>query len=227
MLYFKQFFSKNTVSQVRWTAYFFLSPCNLETHNPFLSIMTTNYMSDAPNQPLQEAADEVLIQLFKDGKSEVFDLLYHRHLPNVYKRVRYVIPENDVEDVTQEIFIAALKSLPSFRGDSKFGTWLRTLTNHKVAEFYRKRTRKQEPLLAPLSEAAAQATGGTSKHLEERIFLQRALQHLPDNYREIILLRFAEDYQFNEIAELTNQNLEATKSLFRRAIAALRTHLEK
>lgn len=188
--------------------------------------MTTNYMQNTSTL-LQDASDETLIQSFKDGNREAFDVLYHRHLPKVYKRVKYVVPENDVEDVTQEIFIAALKSLPSFRGDAKFGTWLRTLTNHKVAEFYRRRTRKQEPLLAPLSDAAAQVTGGTSQSLEERIFLQRALQNLPDNYLEILLLRFAEDMQFNEIAELTNQNLEATKSLFRRAVIALRNHLEK
>lgn len=188
--------------------------------------MTTNYMQNT-SFSLQDVSDELLIQRFKDGSKDAFDELYQRHLPKVYKRVRYVVPETDVEDVTQEIFIAALKSLPSFRGDSKFGTWLRTLTNHKVAEFYRKRTRKQEPRLAPLSDAMAQVTGGTSQSMEERIFLQRALQSLPENYREVILLRFAEDLQFNEIAELTNQNLEATKSLFRRAVTALRDHLEK
>lgn len=176
---------------------------------------------------LQDASDELLIQKYCDGFKEAFDVLYHRHLPKVYKRVRYVIPEDDVEDVTQEIFIAALKSMPSFRGDAQFSTWLRTLTNHKVAEFYRKRTRKQEPKLAPLSDAVSQVMGGTSQALEEHIYIQRALQNLPENYREIILLRFAEDLQFNEIADLTNQNLEATKSLFRRAITALRTHLEK
>ena len=132
-----------------------------------------------------------------------------------------------MEDVTQEIFIAALNSLSSFRGDAKFSTWLRTLTNYKVAEFYRKRTRKQEPPLSPLSDTSARTTGNTSKTMEERVYLQRALQDMPENYREIILLRFAEDLQFNEIAEMTNQNLEATKSLFRRAIAALRAHLEK
>jgi RNA polymerase sigma-70 factor (ECF subfamily) len=63
--------------------------------------------------------------------------------------------------------------------------------------------------------------------MEERMSIQSALQKLPENYREIILLRFAEDLQFNEIAELTDQNLEATKSLFRRAIAALREHLDE
>ena len=175
----------------------------------------------------QEASDETLIQQFKDGNRQSFDALYYRHLPNVYKRVRYVVPESDVEDVTQEVFIAALKSLSSFRGDSQFGTWLRALTNYKVAEFYRKRSRKQEPLFAPLSEISGRTEGATSEMLEERIFLQDALRKLPENYREIILLRLAEDLQFNEIAELTRQNLEATKSLFRRAIAALRNQLDE
>jgi RNA polymerase sigma-70 factor (ECF subfamily) len=188
--------------------------------------MTTKYMENT-SKSAQEISDEALIQQFKDGQHDAFDELYFRHLPNVYKRVRYVIPETDVEDVTQEIFIAAVKSLASFRGDSQFGTWLRTLTNYKVAEFYRKRTRKREPLLAPLSEVSGRMEGATSGMLEERIFLQGALQNLPENYREVILLRLAEDLQFNEIAELTNQNLEATKSLFRRALAALRNQLDE
>jgi len=183
-------------------------------------------MENSSTPAFQNTSDEILIQQFKDGDTEAFDALYHRYLPSVFKRVRYVIPENDIEDVTQEIFIAALKSLPSFRGESQFGTWLRTLTNYKVAEFYRKRSRKQEPTLAPLSEASGRTEGYTSKMMEERIFIQHALQKLPENYREIILLRFAEDLQFNEIAQLMDQNLEATKSLFRRAISALRNHLD-
>ena len=120
-------------------------------------------MENITNPILQDSTDELLIQHFKDGRKEAFDLLYYRHLPKVYKRVRYVVPENDVEDVTQEIFIAALNSIPSFRGDAKFSTWLRTLTNHKVAEFYRKRTRKQEPPISPLSDASMHTIGSTSK----------------------------------------------------------------
>ncbi len=184
-------------------------------------------MENISKQVLQDLSNEVLIRQIKDGNQEAFDVLYHRHLPGVFKRLSYVIPENDVEDVTQEVFIAAFKSLASFRGDSQFGTWLRTLTNYSVVQFYRKRTRKQDPLLAPLSEASGQMEGETSKALEQRIFIQNALQNLPENYREVLLLRFAEDLQFNEIAELTDQSLEATKSLYRRAISALRNLLEE
>lgn len=170
--------------------------------------------------------DELLIQQFKDGNSDAFNELYQRHLPSVYKRVRFVIPEADVEDVTQEVFLAALKSLRSFRGEAQFSTWLRTLTNNKVAEYYRKRNRKGEAPQVPLTEAADRTEGSTARKLEEQINLRKALQELPQQYQDVILLRFAEGLQFKEIAELTGQNLEATKSLFRRAISALRNHLD-
>lgn len=199
----------------------------IRTLNPFSHLSATNYMENASKQNLHDVSDETLIQQYKEGDSDAFTVLYHRHLPNVYKRVRYVVPADDVEDVTQEVFIAASKSLSSFRGDSQFGTWLRTLTNYSVAKFYRMRTRKREPLLAPLLEASGKTEGDTHKVLEERVIIQNALQKLPENYREILLLRLAEDMQFNEISDLLGQNIEATKSLFRRAIAALRNLLDE
>jgi RNA polymerase sigma-70 factor (ECF subfamily) len=184
--------------------------------------MESVYMTVQP-----AASDELLIRQFKDGNPNAFNELYQRHLASVYKRVRFVIPEADVEDVTQEVFIAALKSLASFRGEAQFGTWLRTLTNHKVAEYYRRRNRKREAPQVPLFDALGHTEGNVTKVLEERINLRRALNQIPDQYRDVILLRFAEGLQFNEIAGLTGQNLEATKSLFRRAMSALRNHLDE
>ena len=173
------------------------------------------------------ASEEVLIRQFKEGNLEAFDVLYRRYLPNVYNRVRYVIPAEDVEDVTQEVFLAALKSLHTFRGDAQFSTWLRTLTNHKVAEFYRNRNRKKKAQQAPLSEAAGRMEGHTPQAMEECIVIQRAIEQLSASYQEILILRFAEDLQFNQIAELTGQSLDATKSLFRRAVAALKKQLDE
>ncbi len=173
-----------------------------------------------------EISDNRLIQQFIQGDLQSFDSLYNRHIKTVYKRVRYVIPETDVEDVTQEVFIAALRSLPSFRGEAQFSTWLRTLTNHKVAEYYRKRSRKKEIMQVDLVHAERRGDHSNASTIEDRIALQHALQKLPERYREVILLRFADGLQFNEIAELLNQNPEATKSLFRRAMSALRKTLD-
>jgi len=173
------------------------------------------------------ASEEELIQQFNEGCLDAFDVLYRRYLPSVYNRVRFMIPAEDVEDVTQEVFLAAIKSLPSFRGDAQFSTWLRTITNHKVAEFYRKRNRKQEVQQAPLSEAAGRVEGHTSKMMEERIILRRALEQLSSSHQEVLVLRFGEDLQFSQIAEVMGQSLEATKSLFRRAVTALKNKLDE
>ncbi len=190
-------------------------------------MITTNSTDNAsPALPLP-ITDEVLIRQFKDGQSDAFNVLYARYLPSVYKRVRCVIPAEDVEDVTQEVFIAVLQSLQGFRGDSQFGTWLRTLTNYKVAEYYRKRNRKKEAPQTSLSEADAQRRGGPTRTEEEQFQLQSALYQLPENYREVLLLRFAEGLQFHQIAEVTGQNMEAVKSLFRRAVTKLRLILDE
>lgn len=144
----------------------------------------------------------------------------------VYNRVRYVTPEADVEDVTQEVFIAMLRSLPSFRGEAKFSTWLRTLTNNKVAEYYRRRSRKNEDKQVDLENAERSSDPSAANSLEDRVTIRHALSKLPRPYREVLLLRYAEDMSFNEVADCLDKNLEATKSLHRRAISALKEVLE-
>jgi RNA polymerase sigma-70 factor (ECF subfamily) len=175
---------------------------------------------------LPNVSDEYLIQQFVHGDLLAFDSLYNRHVKAVYNRVRYVIPETDVEDVTQEVFLAALCSLPAFRGEAQFSTWLRTLANNKVAEYYRRRSRKKETMQVDLVHAERSSDQSSTSSLEDRIALYSALNQLPKQYCEVIILRFAEGMQFNEIAKLLKKNPEAIKSLFRRAISALREKME-
>jgi RNA polymerase sigma factor (sigma-70 family) len=171
-------------------------------------------------------SDEQLIQQFVQGDRHAFDTLYYRYVKPIYNRVRYVIPETDVEDVTQEVFIAAAVSLPSFRGDALFSTWLRALTKNKVAEYYRKQSRKKEMMQVDMEHAEKLSGQSSTSNLEDRIALRYALNNLPKSYREVILLRFAEGMRFKEIANCLDQNPEATKSLFRRAMSALQKEVE-
>lgn len=171
--------------------------------------------------------DNHLIELVQSGDQASFNALYDRYFSTVYNRVRYKIPDHDVEDVTQEIFMAVLKSLPSFQGRSKFSTWLRTLINRQVANYYRTRENKVEE--EPMYDGQVFPENGHTgdrKHTE-RIAIRNALQGLPQHYQEVIILRFAEGLKFTEISEVLGQNQEAVKSLFRRAVATLRSELEK
>lgn len=175
---------------------------------------------------LSNVSDEHLIQQFVQGDLFAFDSLYNRHVRAVYRRVRYTVPETDVEDVTQDVFYAALRYLPKFRGEAQFTTWLRTITNRKVAEYYRRRARKKENMQVDLEHAEKQGDHTSARLLEDRAALRAALLALRQDYREIILLRLAEDMPFKEIACLLKKNPEAVKSLFRRAMSAFVTQLE-
>jgi RNA polymerase sigma-70 factor (ECF subfamily) len=181
---------------------------------------------------IRNPSDAELIRLAQQGILEAFTTLYHRYWPSVYNRVRYTIPEQDIEDVTQEIFIAVMKSLKGFRGESQFNTWLRTLVNRQVADYYRHNTTSNNQLSISTdkddSEQLAQTnTNHNPVDMDESVALRHALIQLPEQYREILLMRFADGLRFNEIALISGKSLEATKSLFRRAVAELRKQVEQ
>lgn len=188
--------------------------------------MTTKIIEQT-NVSLSNMSDEDLVEQFIQGDAQAFDSIYNRYAKTVYKRVRYRVPGTDVEDVTQEVFLAVINSLPSFRGKAKFGTWLRTIMDNKISEYYRKRTRKKETMQVDLVHAENEGDGSSSDSLEDIVLLRRALNNIHKKHREVILLRFAEEMKFNEIADYLGKSIEAAKSHYRRAMSALLEELGK
>ena len=174
-----------------------------------------------------EASDESLVRRAQQGDRQAFLALYNRYLDKVYNRVKSRVPHQYAEDVTQDIFIAVLRSLPRFQLRSKFSTWLYTIVNRHIADFYRHRHRHEELHAVSLDKAEnlVAAPDNTHTRSDERALIQRALLNLPEHYQEVILMRFADGLTFAEIAEAREQSLEAVKSLYRRAIQAVRAQL--
>jgi len=171
-------------------------------------------------------SDEELVDLAKHGDRDAFACIYRRYFNVVYNRVRYLVPDADVEDVTQEIFIALLRSIKGFQARSLFRTWFRTLTTRQIAEYYRKKGRHNNFQITLDEIENLPDRQNSYESLEVPFFVRTALNELPEQYREIILLRFADGFSFNEISTLIKRHPEATKSLFRRAISALTQKLE-
>ena len=172
----------------------------------------------------QDVSDEHLVRLAQQGDREAFLALYGRYINKVYNRVKSRVPLQDAEDVTQEVFLAVVRSLDGFKYRSRFSTWLYTIVNRQIADFYRKRgNREGEQAVSLDSVAGAMASEAQEyERADERIIVQKALNDLPEHYREVILMRFADGLTFAEIAEQRGQSLEAVKSLYRRAIQAMR-----
>jgi RNA polymerase sigma-70 factor (ECF subfamily) len=174
-------------------------------------------------------SDEELALNAQTGSKDAFVLLYERYFPSIYARARFKIPESDVEDVTQEIFIAVLKSLGTFKCQAKFSTWIWTITNHKIADYYRSRKIKpgdESEYEDSVTRHLSIQNAADQDKRDDLAIIQHAMRKLPKNYQEILLMRFVDDLPFSEIAHKNEQSLEATKSLFRRAMAALTKETE-
>lgn len=148
---------------------------------------------------------------------------YQRTLFNVC--VRYLGNERDADDVCQEVMLKVLHGLKQFEGKAKFKTWLYSITYNECITQYRKEKRKRRLLdalsLDPQEEAQEQElTPQASKGLNS------LLVHVNPIDREILVLRFVAELEFQEIADIMHMGLSATKMRYKRALEKLRNQID-
>jgi RNA polymerase sigma-70 factor, ECF subfamily len=172
-----------------------------------------------------DVSDESLARRAQRGDSDAFLTLYRRYLDRVYRRVRSKVPTADVEDVTQDIFLAVVRSLDRYEQRSRFNTWLYTIVNRQIAEYYRRRNRRADDEAIEIDVIGYLLVAPENENADQYAAIRRAFLTLPGHYQEIILARFSDGLTFAEIAAERGQSLEAVKSLYRRAIQALRDYI--
>jgi RNA polymerase sigma-70 factor (ECF subfamily) len=178
---------------------------------------------------MNSMSDEMLARKAQLGDKDAFFVLYNRYLGKVFNRVKSKIPPQEAEDVTQDVFIAVSRSLKGYKQEARFNTWLYTIVNRQIADFYRRRSRVSSGTDNEVDLEAGEGVASVldSQEIDQQMLIQRAMNGLPEHYQEIILMRFADGLTFNEIAEQRQQSLEAIKSLYRRAIQAVRTAMHE
>jgi len=137
-----------------------------------------------------------------------------------------MVGDDVADDLTQEVFIRAWQKLASFRGESRFGTWLHRLAVNLLLtrrETLRKREARAVTGEGVLERIAAvrQRSSGTALDIEG------ALRRLPDGARQVFVLFDVEGYGHEEIAESMGISVGTSKSQLHRARMLLRGHLER
>lgn len=183
---------------------------------------------------MSKSLDELLVERAKRGDVEAFEQLISQHERTVYN-IAYRLTGNheDANDVAQEAFLRAFSSLPDFRGDSSFATWLYRIVNNACLDELRRRKRQRVTSLdesvtledGELSRQIADTSDGPEEALE-RVEIQRAVQEsiqsLDEEYRIVLVMRDIQGYSYNEIAEALGLNLGTVKSRINRARNALK-----
>lgn len=166
----------------------------------------------------------------KAGDPAAFQQLVEAYQTNVYRlALRMCGNDHDAQEVAQEAFLAAWKGLPSFRGESKFSSWLYQLTTHAAIDFLRreKRHRGAVPLDEQLDLAAEGTPQQAAEEAELQQILQQALNTLTPEHREIFLLRQMRQLSYEEIGKLLDLEAGTVKSRLSRAKKQLRNILTK
>jgi RNA polymerase sigma-70 factor (ECF subfamily) len=172
--------------------------------------------------------DEDLVALARSGDVPAFESLYRRHRNRIHALVwRLCGGDNGLaEDLLQEAFVRAWQKLGSFRGDSRFGTWLHRLSANVALSDRRIRVRRARHE-EPLDESSERtATGSRDVVAAQRRDLERAIARLPERARTVLVLYDIEGYGHAEIAAITGMAVGSSKAQLHRARRLVREDLE-
>jgi len=173
--------------------------------------------------------DAGLVGRARTGDRAAFEALYHRHRNRIYGLVWRLCGGDSAlaEDLLQEAFVRAWQKLDSFRGESRFSTWLHRLSANVALSDRRIRVRRMERETTLEGGAERAATGARDVYAGERMDLEQAIAGLPERARTVLVLFDIEGYRHHEIAELTGMAVGSSKAQLHRARKLVREELEK
>ena len=165
----------------------------------------------------------LIVQRVLEGDTNAFEELVLEYEKKVYNvALRMLNNSEDAADMTQEAFIKAYNSLSGFRGDSKFSVWLTRIVSNLCLDFLRSRNRRPTVSLSMEDEDGEDVqldiadTSQSPEQLLERSLtresVRRGLQSLPEDYREILLLREIQGLSYDEIAAALDIEVGTVKS---------------
>lgn len=159
--------------------------------------------------------EEALINDLKLGLEEAVVVWYREYQPAVQKYIsQHIENKKDVEELTRETFLNALRDLPLFQGKSSLKTWMIRIASHEVADFYRRRYAKKFIHSIPLSNLLF--TEDPKNMHETSAVVVEALKKMKIEYKKLILLKYVDGFSVKEIAEQLNRSIKSVESdLFR------------
>lgn len=172
--------------------------------------------------------ERFLIQRAQKGDQDAFATLVDEHQRYVYNLAfRVLKDENEALDLTQETFVRAWTALPNFKGQSQFRTWLyRIVTNlcyNRLPNLRRSLNDLGDDVMEEVPDFDNPAREFEST--ETRKYLHQAIEHLDENYRLLITLRYQHELSYEEIASTLNLPLGTVKTGIFRAKEQLRKAL--
>ncbi|HRI85873.1 MAG TPA: sigma-70 family RNA polymerase sigma factor, partial [Ignavibacteria bacterium] len=178
--------------------------------------------------------DELLIAAFKAGSQNAFNLIVRKYQKRIYMLIRkMVIDHDDADDITQEVFIKLYSSLNSFRGDSKFFTYLyKIAVNYSINHLNRKnKLAKRNSEFDETNEFHSfDSINDFSENADEKNrseILKEAIETLPEQQRAVFIMRYYDNLSYEEISKILEKSVGGMKANYFHALKKIGTCLKK
>ena len=178
--------------------------------------------------------DEIIVQRALTGDADAFGEIVRRWERRIFALAYGMLGrEEDARDATQETFLAAFRNLRGFRGEAKVSSWLhRIAVNQCISRQRRAKVRSESALeeeneagsfAAPVGESPVRVVEGR----QETLAVRRAINSLPLELRQIVVMKEFEELTFREIADALDLPLSTVKSRLYTALKQLQMRLQK
>ena len=184
-----------------------------------------------------EPTDEELMLRYADGHAAAFETLLNRYEKRIFWFIlRYLNDEAAAADLLQETFMSVIKSAGTYRPTAKFSTWVLRIARNKCIDYTRKKRADAPNRKSAQSDRDdfISSIPSPDTTAEDKVFAQeintavnKALDRLPDNQREVFILRQVLELSFREISETIMVSENTVKSRLRYALQSLRYELER
>jgi RNA polymerase sigma-70 factor (ECF subfamily) len=192
----------------------------------------------------RQLADEALMVRYQRGDQSAFTVLVRRHQKPLYNfALRQLRTPSVAEEVVQDAFVRVVQNATDFKHEARFSTWLYTIARNLCIDQLRKRVHRRHASLddpgggsgreedgPTLGERTADTRASVERDVtgsELRVLIARAVDALPDDQREVFLMREVANLPFKEIAEITGIPENTVKSRMRYALERLQQALSE
>ena len=179
-----------------------------------------------------DSDDLEIIESFKKGNAQAFNVLVNKYQKKIYWIVRKMVLDHDeANDITQDIFIKIHSSLKDFRGDSKFFTYIYKISvnfclNHLSKK---KRTTNKQIDIEDDTLDIRSDDMATDEHFDEKRkqkLLKEAIESLEGQQRAVFNMRFYDNLTYDEIAKLLNKSVGGMKANYFHAVKKIEAYIK-